>query len=135
MPRTVAFLPLSRLHALDPAESFEEVVCEAIRATEDGLAIVFYRPSRFKDNPVQHLSAADRKDDWDTLQRFLGIVYGVAGREAAKLDRPLLDVIVLVEGLLGKMLLQDEISKLLMVDGEDIGEIFWVVYSKRKGLR
>ena len=121
--RTAAFLPILYADTLEKAETFTDLVQEAVRAAKDGLVVVFYRPSKFGNNPISNLSPADRQDDWDSLQRFFGIIYGAAGREAARLDRPLLDVLVLVDGLMERTLWQGDVSEILLLDGEDLGEI------------
>jgi hypothetical protein len=119
--RTAAFLPLTAAFPLD-LENYIEIVQEAVRSASDALAIIFYRPLRLKYNPISRFSPADQQSDWDALQRFFGIIYGCAGREAAILDRPLLDVIVLVDGLMEKTLLRDKISKIILLDGEGLGK-------------
>jgi hypothetical protein len=119
--RTVAFLPLGYTDGLANPESFTKHLQEAVRSTSDALAVIFYWPSR-KVNPISDLSPVTRQADWDALQRFLGVMYGCAGREAAVLDRPLLDVLVLIDGLMDETCLRGKVSRIILLNEVGLSE-------------
>ncbi|KAH8080161.1 hypothetical protein HD553DRAFT_121104 [Filobasidium floriforme] len=120
--RTVAFLPLGCTDGLANPESFTRHLQEAVRSTSDALAVIFYWPSR-KVNPISDLSPVTRQADWDVLQRFLGVMYGCAGREAAVLDRPLLEVLVLIDGLMDETCLRGKVSKIILLNEVGLNDV------------
>lgn len=92
--RTVLVLPLPTLaHILDPTP-YSHPIRIALWETTDALTIIFTSPLFRPDGPI----GSDRLAAWETLQRFLGCIYGFASQEAMRVGRVAMGVDVLVEG-------------------------------------
>lgn len=92
--RTALVLPLPTLaHILDPTP-YSHPIRIALWETTDALTIIFTSPLFRPDGPI----GSNRLAAWETLQRFLGCVYGFASQEAMRVGRVAMGVDVLVEG-------------------------------------
>jgi hypothetical protein len=92
-----ALLPLRTLASLSDPDIYTDSLIEAVRQSETSLTIVFYQIAGLDISKL--LSPQDDPSHWDVLQRFLGVVYGTAGQEGARLGRMVLDIRIFVEGL------------------------------------
>ena len=92
--RTALVLPLPTLaHILDPTP-YSHPIRIALWETTDSLSIIFTSPLFRPDGPI----GSNRLAAWETLQRFLGCVYGFASQEAMRVGRVAMGVDVLMEG-------------------------------------
>ena len=96
-PAVAAFLPLKTVASLNEPEIYTDVVIEAVRQSEQCLTIVFYQTAGLEISRL--LSPGQDSSHWDLLQRFLGVIYGTAGQEGARLGRMILDIRIFIEGL------------------------------------
>jgi hypothetical protein len=92
-----AFLPLHTTASLNEPEIYSKLVTEAVQRSGQSLTIVFYQTGSLDISSL--LSPQEDPSHWNLLQRFLGVVYGTAGREGAKLGRMVLDIRIFIQGL------------------------------------
>lgn len=100
--RTALVLPLPTLaHVRDPTP-YSHPIRIATWQTTSHLTIVFTRSSSlFCDTGV--LGGERRLGAWETVQRFLGCVYGFASQECMRVGRVAMGVDVVVEGWSGSV--------------------------------
>lgn len=100
--RTALVLPLPTLaHIRDPTP-YSHPIRIATWQTTSHLTIIFTRSaSLFSDSGI--LGGEKRLGAWETVQRFLGCVYGFASQECMRVGRLAMGVDVVVEGWRGSV--------------------------------
>jgi hypothetical protein len=125
-PTVAAFLPLQAVASLNDPNIYTDLVIEAVRQSEQSLTIVFYQAAGLEISRV--LSPREDSSHWDLLQRFLGVIYGTAGREGAKLGRMVLDIRVFIEGLTRFSLSSRSYDAVFHLASAEQG-MFWLPFS------
>lgn len=99
--RTALLVPLTTLEQLLDPQPYHTAIRSAIQRTTTQITIVFHGSTQLFDEQGQ--VGRDRRAGWETVQRFLGLVYAYAAREVAALGggRELLQVDVWLEGWAG----------------------------------
>lgn len=98
---TALILPLASQNQLHDPSPYLPAIRQAVQATSESISIVFHGDYIQKISPTA---------TWQPMQAFLGIVYGAAAQEAARLDRILMDVDVYLQGFTGEKELDDGVE-------------------------
>jgi hypothetical protein len=120
--RTVLLLALPSRSYLSAPHLYSQPIRLSTWSTAESLTIVFYDPSPEQDGFLRTMSPASRSADWDALQRFLGVIYGTAGQEAARVSRILLQVDVILEGLHPHLTLDNTYDRYITPEDDNLSE-------------
>ncbi|KAJ9092824.1 hypothetical protein QFC21_006700 [Naganishia friedmannii] len=82
-PRTAVVLPLKTLEQLLDPRPYHSAIRTAIRQTMQQCTIIFHGSAQLFGEKGE--VGMDRRAGWETVQRFLGVVYAYAAREVARL--------------------------------------------------
>lgn len=122
--RVALCLPLPSLAYLDDPTLYSQPIRLSIWSTQESLTVLFYKPQNVQDGPIESLRVAESQEDWNRMQNFLGVVYGIAGQEAARVGRMGMNVDVLVEGLVnGPTSVDGSFERVTFVQEESSEEI------------
>ena len=128
-PRVAAFLPLQAVASLNDPGIYTDLVIEAVRKSEQSLTIVFYQAAGLELSSL--ISPRENSSHWDLLQRFLGVIYGTAGREGAKLGRMVLDIRIFIDGLTQFSLSSRSYDAVYHLASAEQG-MFWLFFGRQE---